>query len=353
LQYDDQWQCELLTIGIDECEPEIGTRVFVQCSEEELESARCLFIKFNPMPVVSRVSGGNGFKAEILRAPGIIFVNGLAVCKIDAIFGYNFFDKALVNRDRSAIGHDLIRNRVGTVLSLVTNEEVIKTMLHKAVETEFGSLVEIHNACFTPRFNPWRKIMKEMFGDRVCLSDTYNPRINLVAMEHNWNVLRMAPNLRMNLTNVIPSASDAIKEDGNKTIFLKDLSVNERAILEEGKAIAGEVAKEVGLNTYPVRVFVDQTPETDRRFEHYGFYESDGEFVGIAKNVLAKNEVFDVVEVLLHEYTHGTYGHDDNSREFENDLGHVMATLAICWLRKRNSEARYGLNYSLGKVKGG
>jgi len=341
LQYDNQWETDLLTISIDTCDTGRGTGVFVECSEEEINSAKHLFMKLNPPLVLHKVRAST-FKADILDCPKIIYVNGLVVTQVDSMFGYNFYDKSLVNRDRAAIGYDAVRGQVEATLSNLTNQYLIEKLLKSAVGNSDSSFIEF-NVNFNPRRNVWLRVIRECFGDRVCLSS--NPKDDLRATEDNWSVLKVPLNFCFSLDFILPYSTKVGGKD-KKIIPQKDLSISEKTLLARGKAIADEVAKEVGLDTFPIKIFEDTISQDIKRFDWRGYYHNGT--VGVAWELLKTGSISDVVKTILHEYIHGTNGHEDNSRAFENDLCDVIATLALTWIAEKNNKARWsGLNYAL------
>uniref|UniRef100_A0A6M3LND6 ATP-binding protein n=1 Tax=viral metagenome TaxID=1070528 RepID=A0A6M3LND6_9ZZZZ len=352
MQFDDTWQDKLLTIDVEDVgsdETDIGTTVYLECSEEEIEEARSMFLKLNPQSVIDKDSDGT---YEIIPdQPGIIWVGGLAVTKIDALYGYNFFDKALVNRDRAAINISSIKNAIGRALSTTMNREVIATLLRTAKsKADDGKSPSEFEVTFTPRSGTWRKVIKEEFGTKVCLSSR-NPAIDLAAMEKNWTVLAFPWSFAYALRYLLPAAGSVIK-DNHKIVPLSRLSATDKKFFLEGKSIAEEIAGEAGLKTYPVKIFVDMEKKNEARlfnFNQTGYYLNG--VAGVALESVKEHDLPKFVGTLLHEYTHGSCGHDDNSRDFENDLTDVIATLGVALIvEKRKANQKRGLDYGIRKT---
>jgi len=347
IQYDDTWQENLLTIDIEDSQTKtLGTSVCIECSEEEIDSARNLFLKLNPMKVIDKIVGSDIAGSEILDMPGIIYVNGLAVTEIDALYGYNFNKKELVNRDRAAIGSNQIKNCIATALSCTTNISIINHILVMA-NKETGAITPAEfDVTFSPRKNTWLKVIKELYGNKVCLS-CHDPKINLTAMEKNWAVLELPWNLWYSLQRIMPLSSEVIK-DKKRIIPFNKLTVSQQEFFNRGKRISDEIAGEAGLKTYPVKIFVDMEKKNETRlfnFDQTGFFV-DG-VAGVCHQTIKDLDMGKFVGTLLHEYVHGSCGHTDHTREFENDLTDVIASLGLSLMIERSKAKNVGLNYGL------
>ncbi len=347
-QYDSQWESQLLTIDIENslrATLGTGTTVAVQCTKEEIASARALFLKFNPKPVVDKLSG-SGLKAEILDDAGKIYVNGLKVTEVDALFGYNLHHKDLVNRDRSAIGFSAIKRAIGDTLSGTGNLTVIKKILHRAVGKVANHTSEAaleYNVNFSPRKMMWKRAITELFGDKVCLSSN-NPKIDLRALEKHWYVLELPYDLAYSLHWILPNASEVIK-DKMRIIPFNRLTADQKKFYLKAKEYADTIAGDVGLNVYPLKIFVN--PEQP---EHRGFYRNG--VAGICYDTILGEDLSGAIRTIIHEYTHGTSGEEDNSRGFENALGDVIASLAIKLIAEKKSGMKKWTLVDLKKAQG-
>jgi flavin-binding protein dodecin len=320
IQYDTTWKDNLLTIDIEDAGNIKGTNVIIECSKEEIESTRNLFLSINPQQVLARTKHG-----EILNNAGAIYVNGLKVIDIDSIYGYNFHDKTLVNRDRTAIGTREIKDAVARVLSSLTNKQIITGLLLLGREHAEGKLPIELDVDFSPR-PIWKTIIYQKWGKKVCLG--YEPRSDLRAIEHNWTVLMFPYSFRYSLHYILEYSHMVIK-DKEKIIAKKSLSEEDLAFLKKGKRIANKVAKQTNLNTYPIKVFEEIAGKTSigSRYNKEGSFQNG--VAGVCKNLVQSHNLSKLVGVIIHEYTHGTYGNDDNTRSFENDLTDIIGILAV------------------------
>ncbi len=347
MQFDETWQDELLTIDIEDTgtTEDIGTAVYLQASAEEIGQARSLFLSLNPQRVLDK--GDGGCYEIIENNPGIVWVNGLAVTKIEALYGYNFGDKDLVNRDRTAINTWAIKNAVAKALSSTTNRTVIRQMLITGnSKAENGKTPTEFDVTFTPRRNTWLKVIKENFGTKTCLSSR-DPKTDLAALEKNWTVLALPYSFSYSLKGLIPSADEVLK-DNKKIVPLSRLSAGDKEFFLKGKEIADEIAGEAGLKVYPVKIFVDMEKKNEARlfnFNQTGYY-LDG-IAGICLETIQSRDLSKFVGTLMHEYTHGSCGHSDNSRDFENDLTDVISSLGLAFINTKRARRTQGLNYGI------
>ena len=337
-QYDKEWDSQLLTIDIEDSLRATlgsGTAVAIQCTREEIEEARALFLKFNPKPTVDKLSG-RGIKAEILDDAGKIYVNGLKVTEVDALFGYNLHHKDLVNRDRSAIGFSAVKRCIGDTLSGTGNLSVIRKILRAAVDKVKNHTSEAaveYNVNFSPRKMMWKRAITEMFGVKVCLSSN-NPETNLRALEKHWYVLELPYDLAYSLHWILPNATDVIK-DRKRIIPFNRLTADEKKFFLKAKGFADEIAGEVGLNIYPLKIFVDKDNK-----EELGYYQNG--IAGICYETIQNQDLSGAMRTIIHEYTHGTSRQSDNSRGFENALGDIIASLALKLIaEKRNGMKKW------------
>ena len=351
IQYDDTWQEKLLTIDVDDSPiKQKGTAVSIECSEEEIEQARRLFMQLNPQPVIDTIGvGSNVTGSNILETPGIIYVNGLAVTKVDALYGYNFVNrKELVNRDRAAIGHSEIKSCIAEALSYTTNVGIISNLMKTAVATADGRTYTEFEVMFTPRKNTWLKVIRELYGTKVCLS-SHSPKVDLAATEKNWKVLELPWSFWYSLQRILPK-SEAVIKDTKRIVPFSRLTAEQKKFFKKGKGIADELAGEAGLKAYPVKIFVDKEKKDNTRlfnFDQTGFYLNG--VAGICHETIKNMDLGKFVGTLLHEYVHGSCGHGDNSRDFENDLTDVIASLGLAWYTEKNKAKRIGLNYALNR----
>jgi hypothetical protein len=321
-QFDNAWQENLLTVDMTDKATGTGTSVYIECTQEEMNEARALFLTFNNYPILETLSKGIE-KTDIIENPGMIWVKGVAVTKITSVFGYNFNQKTLVNRDRGAIGYSAVCSCVADAMSYITNQHLIRRLI-KEGQNEGSEKKAEFGVSFTPRRNSWKRAFRELHGARVCLS-SHIPKVDLRASEKNWVVLDFQWSFWNSLRHILPSASDVVK-DKLKHIPINKLEAEDRKFLNEVVCETERLAQSLGLKTYPVKVFVDTEDRGNgARFKQEGYF--GGGVVGISLDTVKEKDTQKTQGILVHEYVHGTGNNSDNTREFENDLTNVIATL--------------------------
>lgn len=152
----------VLTVGVKNgLEHQVGTEARFDCTADELNAARALFLKFQPV---------KKYDERILDAPGKVYVKGLLTGEINSLFGYALDDKSMMNRDRTVLDDSLLYQRIASALTYCRNEEAIKKYLSAAIVPQASVVYE-----FRPYFKPkypavWKKAIKEQWGGRLCLS---------------------------------------------------------------------------------------------------------------------------------------------------------------------------------------
>lgn len=178
-------ECEIKTIGFDvssalepsSLNPEVKALVFyiedtdftegtifkVKCTKEQLEEAKTYFAVLQGLdPELTKSS-------SILRDFEGIYANGVRITNTPALFGYNFTNTDLINRDRSTVDSNKLKEETKEILFHIEDEEII-TEIVQGITTD-DSLLESQSGIFTSTAIPvWRKVIKKLFGDKVALS---------------------------------------------------------------------------------------------------------------------------------------------------------------------------------------
>lgn len=329
-QYDKEWDSQLLTIDIETSSLASGTLVTIECSTEEMEAARSLFLRFTPQEVLESIPARKG---EVLACGGSIYVNGLLVTQIDSLFGYNLLDKDLVNRDRSAVGYEAVKEGIATVLSHIGDKDLIQTIISTAIddksrERQYAAEFSVR---FTPRQIKWRQAVKELYGDKICLSSG-NAQVDMRAMEKHYVVLNLPWSLLHSMGRLFPNAREIVR-DRRRIIPMNKLSAEEKMFYQKAKDLADEIAREAFLTIYPLRVFVDN----ENSYET-GYY-ADG-IIGICYKTIKNQDLSGAVRTILHEYAHGTSGEYDSTRGFENALCDIITVLGMKLIAEKKSGMR-------------
>lgn len=325
-EYNEQWEAKLLTIMVDDIEPIVGTVVTVECTEEQLDEAKNLFRFFKP---TKEVTGKDG---KILEDAGKIYVNGLMVTELEAIFGYDFVgQKELVNRDRNAINDSKIKESIVNVWKGIKDKDTIRKFLDCAVHPDFRSCIELSaDFSLSDTADIWKSVVKSKWGERVCLSSD-KTKANQRAEEANWKViseLSWLTKYNLHYYKIMKYADEVIENKGNRIISLGELSSEQKGVLESGKQLALRIAQYATLRTFPVHIYVDEQAELGtKRYNEQGYFDPKKEAVGVEISML--DDTANVARTILHEFVHGTFKHEDTTREFESDCIAVISKLGF------------------------
>lgn len=152
----------VLTVVVqNELPKQVGAVARFDCTGDELNSAKALFLKFQPV---------KKYDERILDAPGKVYVKGLLTGFINSLFGYNFDDKTMMNRDRTVLDESKVLQHVQSALSYCRNEEAIEIYLRASVDHTQSQRHEFRS-WFRPVYSDvWMKVAKRLFGSRFCLS---------------------------------------------------------------------------------------------------------------------------------------------------------------------------------------
>jgi hypothetical protein len=147
-----------------------GTKVTVECPEDEAQKAIALFLHLVDPAYTAPPEPGR----IVFDAPGKIFIGGLYVQSTNGLtYGYDFplSQKGMQNRDRSTIDGYYLERQVHQILSSITDPDILQKIVEAALA---GELKKAERAFAPHGLTPgYRKAMKavgkRLFGDeKVC-----------------------------------------------------------------------------------------------------------------------------------------------------------------------------------------
>lgn len=319
----DQFQTRLLVLEFGPGGVVCGTEVRVTCSKEEFEEAKGRFLKLRKVPVLNR-------KAGLLSDAGAIYVNGMYTQRVNALWGYNFTDKALVNRDRSVIDMGKLTEKMTWCLSELRNTLLITQLLLAAsVEARTPTIQPKLELGLYPCFSSsavrvaWRRGFKRAFGVKSCLKGEAST--NLIALEAGWEVVDVGHRLGNALRYYaeIETSMEAMdRVFGQGAIRLKSpLTEKERRVWDQARRLAKQVVP--GGRTKR-NLLVERCPGGATALTIGGLYRNGTVYV--ARDRVQTLE--SAIGVLIHERLHGL-SFNDLTREFENKLTDMVGTLVV------------------------
>lgn len=290
-----------------------GTCVRVECSKEAIAAAEGLFLMRRPRPWLSQPLG-------ILDAPGELYITGVFVQTIDALWGYDVTDKKLANRDRSVLDMTGVQSFIARQLRQLKSVPMLKTYLMGS-----DSVIERQIALYVEEDTKpaWKRAFREVYGSKACLSgDSFHDKY---VSSQNWSVLQLPWEVTHTLgsAGIEDSVAVARRLQGQRFAWPQaELTVSERAVLEKAKAIAKSVVPDVEVaSTSVVEAFPDE-----EGIDQTAMGMQKGKTVYIRRAALKSLSL--ATGTLIHERLH-MRGLMDATRQFEWEMTLLLGQLAV------------------------
>jgi hypothetical protein len=278
-----------------------GTRAHIECSKEMLDEAKSYFAVLQGVdPRLTTVTTlTNEFKG--------IYTNGVKIADTPAVYGYNFTNSSLMNRDRSTVDMDKVKEETRSLLQIVKSEEVAIQVL-KGI-TEDDSLLEAQAGMYgTHSPSIWKKAIEKLFGKRVALatgteSDT----------QARYRKFKLIPNLPRawqyffeKTLQIYPS--NQLRETTVGANKHKKATADENKNLGWAKRLVGLYYADYG------KVKVSETVLDEFGTDCWGLYDRTEDVIWLKREILSDKER--LFKTLLHETVHRETGAKDNTEEF-------------------------------------
>lgn len=326
----------------------VGTEFILGVSDKDMEEAKSLFLRFSNKTPLDRVSHGEIYQRSSDQC-AYVYVHGVKVAEEPMyLFDYNItrtntaLEKSL-NRERSAVGRTAYSDIVMKMLLDAKSNAVAGMLMNDLKLISYGT-----NHDEISRVNVQAHAMR-----------IYN--------EHN-NVVFIPSSKSYQMSN---NDKEKIRESGREVIVVPDTA------FEKVEGTKDYTGKEIGtfqtvLREYSENFkyrFVEERNLTEYErnmlsmksfvFLHYGnkkylnkiriseninemisgdtlgVYDGSLDMIVLKRNVLSSPELF--FEVLFHELAHATSKYQDNTRDFENELGKIIGTLSCDLIKSRNT----------------
>ncbi len=321
IERDTEFDSDVLVLYLKKSKKRIGTEIYFECSEKEMENTKNLFLEFNKK--FKQIDNG------IYSPGGYIFVNGVMLEKTNTLYSYNLTDaKKCLSRDRKSLNIDMAKLEISTIIGMCRNESFIADFLKDQDYYHFEQSLNIAISSFAKSI--WKKVMQKIFP-KHCIP-TYT-EYDLAAKDRGYTLLgditetqrQILQQLGMPYSNVV-AVLRGDEKIVKKRCSVKDLSeVGKRrwktAIRKFKKLYGEEVAKKVEI----VEEFNYDEISTDT----LGYYNERNDTVYILKELI-EDECYPfatLMGTLIHEHVHRISGAPDRTREFENALSEELGRL--------------------------
>lgn len=323
----------------------VGTEFVLKgCSDEDVEKAKRLFLRFSGEEALERTPYG-----EVLRKTGsvaYIYINGIRVAEEENfLFSYNITSltaaiKKALNRERTNVGRTAYSDRVKSILLASSSEAVAKALVDDLGNFGSGTL---HDEMKWTDVSVHASKITNAAGNVLFLTDAEimdAPRFVEEARASGRQIITIPSTVKDKLSGQVDAGGNAIQDLGNfvsgwnesfefKFVSADALAPGERSVFEMTGRIASLVG---GLPSSVRRVKISETmrPESGSFSEACGLWT--GEDIVVKRSELASVESYSAV--LLHEIGHARSGETDITIGFEQELTALLGKVAAEALRK-------------------
>lgn len=319
----------------------IGTAIYLSgLPDTDMDLAKGFFLKFSGETVLEETRVGS-----ILRKAGPIsriYVTGLLVAEEENFaFSYDITSltqamKKALNRERTNVGRTAYTERVKSMLLQTESQDVAKILANQLIGLEHGTAsdevhwkdVAIHACKILSASGTYLFVTTSQLSSNA--SDIDHAR------DDGLTIVTIPDNIHADVCvsqdiNGAPIRDlGAYQSEWNNSfkfewVQIEQLTPNERAVFEQAKAVADLVG---GLPKKVLAVRLSQTMRRDFNTgtDALGLWDSESSSIVIRRDQLGSVDAF--AGVLLHEIAHARTGHDDVTREFENELTELLGIVA-------------------------
>lgn len=290
-----------LVFYIEEHNEQVGTQFRVECKESILKEAMTYFAVLQGLDV-ERTKHDN-----ILTDFKGIYSNGVKITDTPALYGYNFTNSELINRDRSTVDMEKLKKETSTLLSAIESEEVITEIVQGILEND-GLLESQSGIMHTSHVSVWKKVIKKLFGDKVALAT--GTETDTKARYRKFTVLTGLPKVWGNFfymyLDVYPS--NQLQETTTAT------NIHKKATAEENKNLgwAKRLVKLYYADYGTVKVSATVTDQYGNPC--LGLHDYNTDTTWLKRELLSDKEA--LFKTLLHETIHRITRASDNTEAF-------------------------------------
>lgn len=278
-----------------------GTTFTIGCSKEVLEEAKTYFAVLQGLDI-ERTK-----KANIMEDFKGIYANGVKITETPALFGYNFTNTELINRDRSTVDMDKLRSDTRQLLSRI-DDEATATKVLKSIMKDDGLLESQAGLQYPENRTVWQSAVRKLYGNKIALatgtdSDTkarYKKFTVITGVPRAWRFFFE--------TGLGIRRSDELRETTVAT------NKHKKATPEENKNLGW--AKRLIKMYYADYGKVKVSEELVDGFNNpcVGLYDHATDVIWLKRSILKDKE--ELFTTLLHEVIHKVTGASDNTEEF-------------------------------------
>lgn len=321
--------CDVLAFVLKENSRVSGTRVLVECTQDEYRAARQCFLELDGgrFRVLWRAPEG---QPAVMLPGGQVFVNGvLAQTREDMMFSYDLGGdclKGAQNRDRTVVDEVALGKAVGEALACCRSVRVAR-MLLASVDT--GQVFYEHRVRVVPceeALPLWRRALRAELGPRVARGDC-TPADEELRSTYRYRVLDRYPWQWDGLFDALGvyRSSRALGSMRQRFRRRVRLSEAERKVLRWACRVVGKHVADPG------RVVVVEELAAGEAWgdaaEVLGQWDPEADVIRLCRRVLSDPRR--ALGVLLHEVLHRESRASDCTRAFERAWEELAVRLLL------------------------
>jgi len=304
-----------LVFYIEDVEWNQGTEFRIRCTEEILEKAKTYFAVLE------------GIDEELVKVDSIlddyenvVYVNGVMITETPTVFGYNFTDPELMNRDRTSINHNKLKDSVKKMILELKSQHLIEALLQGLVADDTTVEAQLPANYYYPYYDVkdvWKKAGQAVFGTQVAIATGTDS--DAQARYRRYKLLTTVPsNWKQFFSDILGiKPSDQIEGlvDKPKNKHTKP-TAEENGNLGWAKRLIKLYYGDYGT----VRVS-DKVVDEHGNDHWAGLYVPKDDLTWLRRDILSSKEL--TFKVLLHETIHRITGAQDNTDRFTKEWEHA------------------------------
>jgi hypothetical protein len=292
-----------------------GTRFKVECDAETLEKAKTYFAVLE------------GIDEQLTKIDtildeyeNVVYVNGVMITETPTVFGYNFTNPELMNRDRTSVNNEKLKLHVRAIMSTTKSLNVAEGILSSIVDNDTTvEAVAGMGYAEVASHAVWKQAAKNVFGPKACMAA--GNEFDTKAQYHHIKILTTVPgNWRYFFENTLDipfSTNMAELADKVKNKHVKG-TAEENNNLGWAKRLVKLYYGDYGT------VRVSDVVMDEYGNSCYGTYNRTEDITWLKRSILASKE--ETFKTLLHETIHRVSGAHDNTPYFTSQWEHA------CWM---------------------
>lgn len=311
------------------------------CTEEDIEKAKSLFLKFTEAKPLERTKFG-----EVLDNSGTnssIYINGVKVAEeSNFLFSYNITSlntqiKKALNRERTNVGRTAYTRRIKEILQECRSDTVIKKLVEDLQEFGSGNLhdelswndVAMYASLKMSELNKETTFVTadDLKNTPSLIDDMRRSGYNPVVVPDNLINKMEEYNTGVVEGKTLTTAKQFVKEEQSRfvptVVDINTLTADEHSTYDK----TGEILQLIGgkpSNVKDIQI-VDKIYESEIFSETVGLWDPNEGRILIKRKQLEK--LSNYAGTLLHECGHAISGAGDVSRSFEEELTDIIGTL--------------------------